>query len=215
MFRQNKTEKYIGDYIKKHCKRSRQFKIDSAASQILTFFSNEVKDFWKFYNEFKDWDFNPFPRIGIYKPIVGRKYFSRSELAGGVSSLDRGGYIKRSKKSQMVRLTQKGVCEMLKYRMKNKCADKKVWDGKWRIIVFDIKEETRRDRNFLRQQLKWIGFQELQKSVWVFPYEVRDELREFAKLCKCKFQGDVRFILADKIERDNVLRQQFSLPELL
>lgn len=210
MVKENKTEKYIGEYLKKHYPRRRQITVGSAASAVLAMIAREAKDFWTFYNEFKDWDFNPFPQVSVYKQIVGKKYYSRSQLRGGVSSLERGGYIKWNKTTQTVSLTEKGIFEVLKYKMKSKGLEK-MWDGKWRIITFDIKEETRGDRDYLRKQLKWIGFRELQKSVWVFPYEIREELQEFVHLCKFKFQGDVRFMLVDAIEPDDGLRKAFNL----
>jgi phenylacetic acid degradation operon negative regulatory protein len=67
------------------------------------------------------------------------------------------------------------------------------WDKKWRMVIFDIPEVTRRDRDFLRSQLQWLGFLELQKSVWIFPYEIKSELGDFIKLCNIELNGDIRF----------------------
>ena len=129
--------------------------------------------------------------------------------------MEKGGLIKHKTK-RTVFLTAKGVMEVLKYRMKNQLQLKEQnWDGKWRLIVFDIQEITRKDRDFLRRQLKWIGFEELQKSVWIFPYEIREDLSEFIKMCKFDFQGDVRFILADSIQPDTLLRKKFNLPLMI
>jgi DNA-binding transcriptional regulator PaaX len=50
------------------------------------------------------------------------------------------------------------------------------WDGKWRILIFDIPEQTRIKREALRGKLKELGFVLLQKSVWVHAYPCRDEL---------------------------------------
>lgn len=50
------------------------------------------------------------------------------------------------------------------------------WDGKWRIVFFDIPEKRRKARDALRKKLKELGFYELQKSVFVFPYECRNEI---------------------------------------
>ena len=41
------------------------------------------------------------------------------------------------------------------------------WDGKWRIVVFDIPEDKRKLRNIIRYHLKKIGFLQIQGSVWV------------------------------------------------
>lgn len=46
----------------------------------------------------------------------------------------------------------------------------KVWDRKWRIIVFDVPELTKVNRNMLRLELKRRHFYQLQRSVFVTPY---------------------------------------------
>src|SRR3989344_2261550 len=43
----------------------------------------------------------------------------------------------------------------------------KTWDGKWRIVLFDIPEKYKKVRDALRYHIKKLGFHELQKSVFV------------------------------------------------
>jgi hypothetical protein len=210
MFRENKTEKYIKGYLKKHYPKQRSIQAGSAANYILGRISAEMKDFWEIYKDFANWDFNPFPKVTLHERVNWPKDMSRAQLYGGLSSLERGKYVKVKKKSQTVCLTEKGIKEILKYKMRSNLQESR-WDGKWRIVIFDIAEATRKDRNYLRSQLKWIGFEELQKSIWVFPYEIRSELKEFIKLCKLEFNGDIRFILADTIEPERELRKKFNL----
>ena len=50
------------------------------------------------------------------------------------------------------------------------------WDGKWRIVFFDIPEKKRRVRDALRNKLSDLGFKELQHSVHIFPYPCKDEI---------------------------------------
>jgi DNA-binding transcriptional regulator PaaX len=47
------------------------------------------------------------------------------------------------------------------------------WDGKWRIIILDLPEERKSERESLRYLLKKAGFICLKNSVWVsmYPYE--------------------------------------------
>lgn len=52
----------------------------------------------------------------------------------------------------------------------------KRWDGKWRVVLFDIPEERKRARDALRRKLTDLGFQELQKSVLVYPHACKKEL---------------------------------------
>ncbi|MCL5676074.1 MAG: hypothetical protein M1120_03015 [Patescibacteria group bacterium] len=56
---------------------------------------------------------------------------------------------------------------------------KQKWDRKWRIVVFDIAEISRRSRDILRAKLKKLGFGMFQKSVWVTPHDITQDFTEF------------------------------------
>jgi hypothetical protein len=86
----------------------------------------------------------------------------------------------------------------------------KRWDNKWRILIFDVKEERKTLREKIRLTLRAIGFTRLQDSVWVFPYDCED----FIALLKADFKvgKDLIYIIADTIENDKELRKHFSLP---
>ncbi|MEW6610573.1 MAG: CRISPR-associated endonuclease Cas2 [Patescibacteria group bacterium] len=51
------------------------------------------------------------------------------------------------------------------------------WDGKWRILLFDVPTRERSKREALRGKLIELGFTMLQKSVWVHPYECSHEVQ--------------------------------------
>lgn len=55
------------------------------------------------------------------------------------------------------------------------------WDGKWRIVIWDIPEKRRIARDLLRHKLKWLGFNQLQKSIWVTKKNCTPLLRDFVK----------------------------------
>jgi phenylacetic acid degradation operon negative regulatory protein len=48
-----------------------------------------------------------------------------------------------------------------------------IWDGKWRIVLLDLPETRKDEREALRYLLKKAGFICLKNSVWIspFPYE--------------------------------------------
>ena len=46
----------------------------------------------------------------------------------------------------------------------------KLWDKKWRVLIYDFPEHERSRRNSLRYILAKSGFLKIQKSVWIFPY---------------------------------------------
>lgn len=54
----------------------------------------------------------------------------------------------------------------------------KTWNKKWIIVIFDIEETSRKQRNNLRNMLKNIGFGMLQQSVWITPLPIGQDVKE-------------------------------------
>jgi len=93
---------------------------------------------------------------------------------------------------------------------KLKLARPKQWDRKWRLLIFDIPQERKTYREALRGKLKELGFFQLQKSVWAYPFECRPEvelLQDFFGLS----HNEMRLIIAENIGDDRDLRQEFDL----
>lgn len=68
----------------------------------------------------------------------------------------------------------------------------KKWDGKWRVVIFDIAEVNKFARESLRRKLKELGFGMLQESVWVTPHDIGQDMREFLESKKL---GAYAFVL--------------------
>jgi len=58
------------------------------------------------------------------------------------------------------------------------------WDGKWRLVIFDIPEQRRNVRKVLRSRLKIWGFVPWQKSVWATKQDVMSKLTALIKELK-------------------------------
>lgn len=56
---------------------------------------------------------------------------------------------------------------------------KKKWDGKWRIVLFDIAELNRKVRDTFRKKLRELGFGMFQQSVYISPHNFTKDLLEF------------------------------------
>ncbi len=129
------------------------------------------------------------------------------------SKLKRKGLIKIAQQNGQIyiSLTAEGKKKAGKYQIDNLEIKKpKKWDGKWRILIFDIKENQRIKREALRGKLKQLNLFKLQNSVWIHPYEFRKEaglLRSFFGLTKDEMQT----IIADKIENDKKAKLFFKL----
>jgi len=50
------------------------------------------------------------------------------------------------------------------------------WDGVWHIVCYDIPEFKKKEREYLRLKLKELNFKFIQKSLWVYPYECKEEI---------------------------------------
>lgn len=77
------------------------------------------------------------------------------------------------------------------------------WDKKWRVVIFDIAEVSRGTRDNLRLKLKELGFGMLQESVWISPYDILKDFREFLEakgLDKSVYVFEVSVILAGNID---------------
>ena len=83
------------------------------------------------------------------------------------------------------------------------------WDKKWRVVVFDIPEKKKPAREALRRELKKLGFVELQKSVWIFPYDCKDAIDFIVELFEIR--SFVRYLEVGRISHDADLCLHFKL----
>ncbi len=103
-----------------------------------------------------------------------------------------------------------GKKKVLKYKldeMKLKKADR--WDGFWRMVVSDIPEHKKWARDAFARKLKELGFVPFQKSVFVYPYDCRDELDFIIEVFDLR--PYVRFALVKDIDVALDLRRKFKL----
>jgi hypothetical protein len=104
---------------------------------------------------------------------------AKTHFSQFIRNLQTKGYIKVKsfEGTKGVTLTPKGAERVLQVKRKLK-EKKKRKDGKWIMIIFDIPEKKRRARELLREALVDLGYQKLQQSVWVCPYDVYEETEE-------------------------------------
>lgn len=110
---------------------------------------------------------------------------------------------------EIIKLTKKGYTKYLKFKLEELSLSGKRWDGRWRIVIYDISKFKRSQQTAFRYILKYINFLLLQKSVYLTPYPCEEQityLREYFGL------GDeVLLIRADKIENEEIYKQYFGL----
>ena len=83
------------------------------------------------------------------------------------------------------------------------------WDGLWRMVIFDIPEDKKSARMALASKLKELEFYPIQKSVFIHPYECKDEIDfivELFDIVPC-----VRFLRVKDIDVELDLKNKFKL----
>lgn len=84
-----------------------------------------------------------------------------------------------------------------------KISKQKNWDGKWRLVIFDVPETKRKERHALRRKLKELGFYQCQKSAWIYPMECELEI-EFIKDA-LNLKPFVKIFIIEKIDDGKVI----------
>lgn len=117
---------------------------------------------------------------GYYAFHDGWNYpLNKSELAVAFKRLRENGLVELIDDKKLIyRLTDPGKDRALWIKMK---MSDEPWDGKWRVVIWDIPEKRKAVRDLLRYKLKVLGFERLQKSVWVSKKNCTKELRDFIK----------------------------------
>jgi DNA-binding transcriptional regulator PaaX len=158
---------------------------------------------------------SPYFTIRLLREIKKWKKYPRKKLSSAFYRLKKQGCLKIEMKNRQIyiSLTEKGrkkagwlQIDALKIKKSKK------WDGKWRIVIFDISQLKKFYREAFRGKLKELGFYPLQKSVWVIPYPCQDEielLKDFFGLT----EKEVRVIVAENIGKDDQLKKFFMLDQ--
>lgn len=117
--------------------------------------------------------------------------------------------IKEKDGQEVIKLTQKGHTKFLKFKLEELSLKEKAWDGKWRLVIYDVSHLKRSSQDSFRRMLKQMNFLLLQKSVYLTPFKCNDEieyLREYFNLGK-----EVLVLEVSKLEHDRLYRQYFGL----
>lgn len=120
------------------------------------------------------------------------------------------------------RLTEKGFLELcLQFPFFRFLKD--VWDGRWRIISYEIPEKKRKLRDRLRREMKGWGLGPWHRSFWLTPHPVIDNLKslvgqkeeeKYIQAFEANYVFGDREVLIEKVwgktELDKSYRQLFK-----
>ncbi|OGG76586.1 CRISPR-associated endonuclease Cas2 [Candidatus Kaiserbacteria bacterium RIFCSPLOWO2_01_FULL_55_19] len=152
---------------------------------------------------------NMFQMLGRTGALARLKYRSKGILArlkqrGEIEFVEHNG-------KKYIRLTDKGerVLDIERRRLDLLVNKPKKWDGRYRLVMFDIPEKRKKIREHLRFEMQEIGFLRIQDSVWIYPYDCE----EFIALLKADLHigKDILYAVIEEIENDMRIRKHFNL----
>ncbi|PIZ56455.1 MAG: hypothetical protein COY22_01075 [Candidatus Tagabacteria bacterium CG_4_10_14_0_2_um_filter_40_13] len=158
---------------------------------------------------------SPYFIINFLRNYRAWKKYPKKKVGDTFSNLRKQGFLEIERRANQIyiHLTEEGRKRAGMFQINSLEIKKpRKWDRKWRIVIFDIAQLKKIQREAFRGKLKELGFFCLQKSVWVHPFECRAEielLRDFFVLS----EDELRLIVAEKIGSDNKLREYFKLTE--
>lgn len=146
----------------------------------------------------------------IYEGIETRKY-KPEEVKRALKYLRSRNLIDIQKQYQkeVFTLTKVGWLRTRKLLKSFGILKPKKWDEKWRIVMFDIPVAKKDRADVFRKQLKSLGLANLQKSIWIHPYECRDQIYYLSGNLFIK--PYVRYIVAEEVTGEKDLKWRFGL----
>ncbi len=151
--------------------------------------------------------------VQCFKMFRGSKKYSKRQIGSAINSIKQQKlieYIADKNGKTIVKITKKGESKLRTFAidlMEIKKPPK--WDGKWRLVMFDIPIRFTKGREALRYHLKELNFLQFQKSAWIYPYPCEDEIifiADFFGVGKC-----VEILTVESILRDEKLKKHFHL----
>ena len=149
-------------------------------------------------------------QITTKNPLLHKEGASYA-ITRSLKGLKEAGFIESiySGQNHYAKLTKEGrkKANSLKLECENAIISN-TWDGYWRIILLDIPEERKSEREALRYLLKKAGFACLKNSVWISMYPFEHLFTNIKK--DLNLSNELIIIVTDKIDEETE-KEFFSL----
>lgn len=142
------------------------------------------------------------PVIEDYFPSVVKQVANRLQRQGLVEK-------KETPEGLVIRLTDKGKVQTLKFRLGEMKPPGGKWDGQWRLVFFDVAEVERGRRDRLRGYLRQLGMEQMQESVFISPYDVFDQVKYLREVLGVPHE--VKLARLNWVENERELKEIFGV----
>ena len=109
-------------------------------------------------------------------------------------------------------LSHKGKQLVMQYNLDDiKIKKPKKWDSYWRILIYDIPISQRKASNAFSKKLRSLNMYQLQKSVWISPYECLAEIEFICTVFEINMDKYVSYFKTKEIPREKEIKKVFNL----
>lgn len=159
---------------------------------------------------------SPFFLHRLIKIIFKSSKYNNKKISNAFNYLRRSGMIEIVKDGHDIKIipTEKGIKAHKRYKiLELKIKKPGKWDGKIRVVAFDIQNKYRIKRDAFRKKLKELGFYSMQKSVWLHPFDCRREIKILVDFFGLG-NKDISFFVSDSIDDLTLLNKIKSVYKL-
>jgi DNA-binding transcriptional regulator PaaX len=111
---------------------------------------------------------------------------------------------------EMVELSEKGLALVKILASEDIVLEKPTaWDGWWHLVCYDIPEIKKAEREYFQRKLKELEFKKIQNSLWVYPYDCKEEIAVFAESLGINYF--VVYLNTNKLPQESMLREFYGL----
>ncbi len=157
---------------------------------------------------------SPKKYFGVIKSVADEwNKINENSLKRAIKSLYQSRFIEAREHengSMTVVLSDNGRKKALTYNMDTMTIKKPPqWDGQWRLVLFDIPNKRKKERDVLRSLLKQLGFIKYQESAFIIPYECKNEIDYVVEFYNLR--PHVRLVAVNSFDDDLAFKKSFGL----
>ena len=116
--------------------------------------------------------------------------------------------VKEEKGVPIIKITHKGKQKLLRYKIDEMVLESN-WDGKWRLVIYDVQTGKRANSEMFRTMLNKLRFLKLQRSVYLSPFKCEDEI-EYLRLL-FEIGNEVQILKVGSLENEAAYRRYFGI----
>ena len=140
------------------------------------------------------------------------KKFNKGYLKRSLKRLEKQKLVafREDEEKAIIRITKLGGQKVLKYALDNFGIEKpKIWDGKWRLIIYDVPKTKEYFQGIFRRTIKKLGLYKLQHSVYLTPYPCEAQIKFLRNFLGV--ENEVIYMVVERFENDRIYKRHFSL----